>query len=210
MLQNINAHLERKIKKCFVGDVSFASHGGTLSVICSKEVLLDLVCYLGSDLEFKFTMLIDIFAVDYPELEKRFEVNYCLLSVEKNYRINIKVSVEDGVAVSSLCDIFGNALWLEREVWDMHGVKFSGNHDLRRILTDYGFLGHLLRKDFPLSGHEEVRYDIVKAKVIYEPLNLVQEYRDFDFVSPWEGVSTTLPGDEKASQEVVESNGRKN
>jgi NADH-quinone oxidoreductase subunit C len=200
MLQNINDYLEKKVKACFLDDTSFFVHSGILSITCSREKLLELVRYLKDDLEFKFNMLIDVFAVDYPELSKRFEINYCFLSIEKNYRVNIKVHVEDGVPVKSLCSIYKNALWLEREVWDMHGVKFMNNPDLRRILTDYGFEGHPLRKDFPLSGFNEVRYDIIKEQVVYEPLSLVQEYRDFDFISPWEGIEKTLPGDEKAKK----------
>ncbi len=205
MLQNINDYLEKKVKTCFLNDTSFFVHSGVLSIVCSKERILDLVRYLHQDLEFKFNMLIDIFAVDYPELSKRFEINYCFLSVEKNYRVNLKLSVEDGESVPSLCPIYKNALWLEREVWDMHGVKFVNNPDLRRILTDYGFEGHPLRKDFPLSGFNEVRYDIIKEQVVYEPLSLVQEYRDFDFISPWEGVEKTLPGDEKAKKGIVDN-----
>jgi NADH-quinone oxidoreductase subunit C len=206
MLQNINDYLRKKIKKCFVNDVTFAEYNNILSVTCTKEKILALIHYLKTDIEFRFTMLIDVFAVDYPELLNRFEINYCLLSIEKNYRINIKVNVEDGVDMPSIYYIYKNAGWLEREVWDMHGVKFSNNPDLRRILTDYGFEGHPLRKDFPLSGYNEVRYDLVKEEVVYEPLNLVQEYRDFDFISPWEGVVKELPGDEKAAQNIKESN----
>jgi NADH-quinone oxidoreductase subunit C len=209
MLQNINEYIEKKLKKRFLGGLEFIEYSKVLSVICSSTKLLEIIQYLNSDLEFKFSMLIDIFAVDYPESAERFEVNYCLLSVEKNYRVNVKVRVKDGDALPSLSVLYKNSVWLEREVWDMHGVKFKNNPDLRRILTDYGFDGHPLRKDFPLSGYKEVRYDVVKEKVVYEPLNLVQEYRDFDFVSPWEGIEKTLPGDEKATQQMLEQNERK-
>ena len=208
MLQNINDYLEQKVKKCFAHDISFAEHSGILSILCSKNVLVELVHYLNSDLEFRFTMLIDIFAVDYPELPQRFEINYCFLSVEKNYRVNVKIKITDGEKIPSLSFMYKNAVWLEREVWDMHGVKFYNNPDLRRLLTDYGFQGHPLRKDFPLSGYNEVRYDLVEEKVVYEPLDLVQEYRDFDFVSPWEGVDSQLPGDEKANQKMREQNNK--
>ncbi len=204
MLQNINDYLEQKVKKCFAHNASFVSHSGILSILCGRDRLVELVHYLNSNLEFKFTMLIDVFAVDYPELLNRFEINYCFLSVEKNYRVNVKVQIKDGEKVPSLSAMYRNAVWLEREVWDMHGVKFSDHPDLRRLLTDYGFEGHPLRKDFPLSGYTEVRYDAIQEKVISEPLTLVQEYREFDFVSPWEGIDRELPGDEKANQEVME------
>lgn len=204
MLQNINDYLEQKVKKCFAHNVSFARHSGVLSVLCGRDKLVEVVHYLSSDLEFKFTMLVDAFAVDYPELSHRFEINYCFLSVEKNYRVNVKVKIKDGEDVPSLSSMYKNSVWLEREVWDMYGVKFSDNPDLRRLLTDYGFKGHPLRKDFPLSGYSEVRYDAIQEKVISEPVNLVQEYREFDFVSPWEGIDRQLPGDEKASEKVRE------
>ena len=209
MLQNINDYLEQKLKKRFLKSIRFAEHSGVLSIICDANNLLEVVQYLNSDLEFRFSMLIDIFAVDYPKNLERFEVNYCFLSVEKNYRVNIKVNVKDGVSIPSLSFLYKNAVWLEREVWDMNGIKFKDSPDLRRILTDYGFEGHPLRKDFPLSGYKEVRYDIVENKVVYEPLNLVQEYREFDFINPWEGGEKTLPGDEKADVQEVGYNGRK-
>lgn len=208
MLQNINDHLEKKLRNSFSKNLSFVRYFDVLSIICPKERLIEVVHYLNSNLEFRFTMLIDIFAVDYPESLKRFEVNYCFLSVEKNYRVNIKVKISDEESIPSLSSLYKNAGWLEREVWDMHGVRFENNPDLRRILTDYGFEGHPLRKDFPMSGYKEVRYDINKEKVVYEPLNLVQEYRDFDFESPWRGTDVVLPGDEKATQEIIEKDGK--
>lgn len=143
-------------------------------------------------------ILTDLFAVDYLESETRFEVIYNLLSPSHNFRVFVHSRLRDQEQICSIVDIFSNAQWFEREIWDMYGVKFKGNDDLRRILTDYGFEGHPLRKDFPLTGYKEVRYDPAKQEVAYEPVNLTQEYRVFDFLSPWEGPNYPLPGDEKA------------
>lgn len=149
-----------------------------------------------------FKQLIDLFVVDYPQREARFEVNYNLLSLKSNIRAVVKVQVDESQPVPSVVNLFSAAGWFEREAWDMYGVRFEGNPDLRRILTDYGFEGHPLRKDFPLTGYKEVRYDIEKKRVVYEPVTLQQEFRNFDFLSPWEGSDYTLPGDEKATKEV--------
>ena len=145
-----------------------------------------------------FKQLIDLTAVDYPDEEKRFEIVYQLLSLKFNVRATVKLCVENS-AVPSVVKIFGDANWLEREVFDMYGVKFKKHPDLRRILTDYGFEGHPQRKDFPLTGYVELRYDEEQQRVVYEPVKLHQEYRNFDYVSPWEGTEYILPGDEKAS-----------
>ena len=150
-----------------------------------------------------FKQLIDICGVDYPARVKRFEVVYQLLSLRRNQRIRVKVRVSDMVAVPSITEIYSNAEWFEREAWDMYGVRFENNPDLRRILTDYGFEGHPQRKDFPLTGYKEVRYDPEKQRVVYEPVVLDQEFRNFDFVSPWEGTEYVLPGDEKATDEAA-------
>ena len=131
--------------------------------------------------------MIDLFAVDYPEHPKRFEVNYHLLSIKNNSRINVKIEFGENELVPSVVDLFSTAGWLEREAWDMYGVIFEGNPDLRRILTDYGFEGHPMRKDFPLTGYKEIAYDPEQRKVVYRPVNLTQEFRSFDFTSPWEG-----------------------
>ena len=146
--------------------------------------------------ELKFEMLLDITAVDYPQRSKRFELIYNLLSLKNRLRIRVKIFLNDNEIVPSISKLYKSACWYEREVWDMYGVSFSHNNDLRRILTDYGFEGHPLRKDFPLTGFVELRYDETKKKVIYSKVKLTQDYRNFDFLSPWEGGS--LPGDEKA------------
>jgi NADH-quinone oxidoreductase subunit C len=149
-----------------------------------------------------FKQLIDLFGVDYPQQGQRFEVNYNLLSLKNNVRAVVKVNVDEAQTVPSVVNLYAAAGWYEREVWDMYGVRFEGNPDLRRILTDYGFEGHPLRKDFPLTGYKEVRYDVEKKRVVYEPVELQQEFRNFDFISPWEGTDYVLPGDEKATKDV--------
>ncbi len=155
--------------------------------------------FLRDDSQCAFTQLIDLCGVDYPQRPLRFNVVYHLLSMTKNQRIRIKLQAGEETRVPSVTDLFDTANWFEREAFDMYGILFSGHPDLRRILTDYGFDGFPLRKDFPLTGHVEVRYDDDQKKVVYEPVSLVQEFRDFDFESPWEGVAVSLPGNEKAS-----------
>lgn len=162
------------------------------------ENIVNVLSFLERDKKSQFHMLISICGVDYPERTDRFEVVYNLLSLTLNHRIKVKINVKANDIVSSISSIFKNASWYEREVWDMFGVMFKGNPDLRRILTDYGFEGHPLRKDFPLTGHTEVRYDIEKKSVVYEKVHLPQEFRNFDLTSPWEGSIYELPGDEKA------------
>jgi len=146
--------------------------------------------------DLNFEMLLDITAVDYPQRSKRFELVYNLLSLKNHLRLRVKIFLNDNEIVPSISKLYKSASWYEREVWDMYGISFSGNNDLRRILTDYGFEGHPLRKDFPLTGFVELRYDEAKKKVVYSKVKLTQDYRNFDFLSPWEG--GTLPGDEKA------------
>ena len=153
---------------------------------------------LRDDRQAAFTQLIDLTAVDYPDRKHRFDIIYQMLSMQNNMRLRLVAAVGEGQAVPSATGAFLAANWAEREVWDMFGIFFSGHPDLRRLLTDYGFEGHPLRKDFPLTGHVEVRYDDDQKKVVYEPVTLVQEFRDFDFESPWEGARGVLPGDEKA------------
>ena len=162
--------------------------------------VVDLLSFLKTDKRFQFHMLMSISGVDYPQRELRFDVVYNLLSLTRNTRLRLSIQASDKTFVPSVTGIFDSACWYEREVWDLYGVMFKNNPDLRRILTDYGFEGHPLRKDFPLSGHTEVRYDITKKEVLYEKVNLTQEFRNFDFTSPWEGGSYVLPGDEKASK----------
>lgn len=152
-----------------------------------KKNLSEVLHILKDDQELQFTILTDITACDYPDRDERFELIYNLLSLKYNIRVIIKISLDFAESIDSIHKIFSAAIWYEREIWDMFGIKFNNNPDLRRILTDYGFSGHPLRKDFPVFGYNEVRYDENQKKVIYEPVNLQQEYRNFDFVSPWEG-----------------------
>jgi NADH-quinone oxidoreductase subunit C len=167
-------------------------------LVVSPAGLLESLKFLRDDAELKFEQLIDICGADYPQKTKRFAVIYNLLSVVANLRLRVKTFVADGDLVPSAVSLFSSAGWFERETFDMYGVVFDGNPDLRRILTDYGFEGHPLRKDFPLTGYSEVRYDPETQKVIYEPVKLEQAFRQFDFSSPWEAAKYVLPGDEKA------------
>ena len=167
--------------------------------------LLRLIQFLKEDQNCKFNILIDICGVDYPEKDKRFEIVYHFLSLSVNRRIRVKLMTDEEAKVPSIVDLFPSAGWYEREVYDLFGVIFSGNTDLRRLLTDYGFKGHPLRKDFHLTGYVEVRYDEEQKRVIYEPVKLTQEFRNFDFVSPWEGMNRILPGDERAEELAKEN-----
>ena len=170
---------------------------GELTVRATVSGLRRLVTYLRDNAACAFTTLIDITAVDWPERDDRFDVVYHFLSMPQNQRVRIRISVAEDEVVPSITDLYPSANWYEREVFDMYGVMFSGHPDLRRILTDYGFRGYPLRKDFPTTGYSEVRYDETRKRVVYEPVTLVQEYRLFDFMSPWEGARYILPGDEK-------------
>lgn len=161
-----------------------------------QDKLLELLILLRNDGDLSFKILTDISAIDYPERSIRFEILYNLLSLKINQRLLIKVAVSEHDVAPSSCDIFMASNWYEREIWDMFGISFDNHPDLRRILTDYGFEGHPLRKDFPLTGRVEVRYDQTQQKVIYEPVKLTQEYRNFEFMSPWQGTNYQLPGDE--------------
>lgn len=175
---------------------------GELALTCAPDQLLKVMKFLRNDSNCRFEMLIDICGVDYPDREKRFDAVYNLLSLKHNYRIRVKVAVSEDESVPSLVALYPCAGWFEREAYDLYGIFFEGNPDLRRILTDYGFEGHPFRKDFPLTGYVEVRYDENQKRVVYEPVKLQQEFRRFDFESPWEGMlhpRRPLPGDEKAS-----------
>ena len=165
---------------------------GQLFIEIDIEALYSTILYLKTNNKCRFKQLIDITAVDYPEKEKRFKLVYLLLSHENNLRILININIDEKISVPSITKIFPSANWMEREVFDMYGISFKDHPDLRRILTDYGFKGYPLRKDFPLTGHTEVRYSEDKKKVIYEPVKLDQEYRHFDFESPWEGTKYIL------------------
>jgi NADH-quinone oxidoreductase subunit C len=173
---------------------------GELSFTVKREGIVE-ACRMLRD-EFEYQQLMEIAGVDYPQREERFEVVYHLLSLTRNHRIRLRVSADEASPVPSVTGLWPVAGWLEREVFDMYGVMFEGNDDLRRILTDYGFRGHPFRKDFPLSGHVELRYSEEQKRVVYEPVRLPQDFRAFDFLSPWEGAEYILPGDEKASPQA--------
>ena len=178
--KKINSELTTKINSSRINHEQ-------LEIQIDKESLLDVIIFLKKNDSTKFRQLIDITAVDYIGSENRFKMIYLLLSHEYNLRINITFSINENEVVNSLTKIFPSANWMEREVFDMYGIKFNDHPDLRRILTDYGFSGHPLRKDFPITGHSEVRYSEDKKKVVYEPVKLEQNYRNFDYASPWEG-----------------------
>lgn len=171
---------------------------GELAIVTTRDNLSAVMKLLRDDSNCQFKVLIDVTAADYPEREERFEIVYNLLSLSHNQRIRVKASTDENTPVPSVVPLFSAAGWFEREVWDMFGVFFTDHPDLRRMLTDYGFEGHPLRKDFPLTGYVEVRYDDEQKRVVYEPVKLVQDFRNFDFESPWEGIQHVLPGDEKA------------
>jgi NADH-quinone oxidoreductase subunit C len=171
---------------------------GELTVTVKPEAIVDFMRFLHDDARLAFESLIDVCGVDWPQRAQRFDVVYHLLSPRKNKRIRVKVMTEEEAPVPSVTPVYPGADWFEREAYDLYGILFTGHPDLRRILTDYGFDGYPLRKDFPLTGYVEVRYDDEQKRVIYEPVKLVQEFRDFDFLSPWEGTDYVLPGDEKA------------
>jgi NADH-quinone oxidoreductase subunit C len=171
-----------------------------LTVSVHAEGITRVLSFLRDDVNCRFKQLMDICGVDYPERSPRFEVVYTLLSLTNNNRIRVKVRTAEDSPVPTVTGIFSSANWWEREAWDLFGIYFTDHPDLRRILTDYGFEGHPLRKDFPLTGYVEIRYDDEKKRVVYEPVKLTQEFRSFDFLSPWEGVQRLLPGDEKAEE----------
>jgi NADH-quinone oxidoreductase subunit C len=171
---------------------------GELTLTVPLSHLESMIEFLRDDAACRFSSLVDITAVDHPERVARFDVVYHFLSMYRNHRIRVKVAVREDEMAPSIHKLHPSANWFEREVFDMFGILFSGHPDLRRLLTDYGFRGHPLRKDFPTTGYVEVRYDEAQKRVVYEPVKLVQEYRQFDFMSPWEGAEYILPGDQKA------------
>ncbi len=173
---------------------------GELTLTVARDRIVETLTFLRDDPKCQFVVLIDLCGVDYPARAERFEVVYHLLAPRLNRRIRVKVAASEDTPVPSVVDVFPAANWYEREAYDMYGIVFSGHPDLRRILTDYGFQGYPLRKDFPLTGHVEVRYDDELKRVVYEPVKLTQEFRRFDFESPWEAPDYVLPGDEKASR----------
>ncbi|WP_039017082.1 NADH-quinone oxidoreductase subunit C [Halocynthiibacter namhaensis] len=193
-LNELGAYLELKQPDAVIG---YEINHGELTVDVAPTGIVTLVEFLKNDARCKFSSLIDITAVDYPSRDKRFDMVYHFLSMYQNHRIRLRSQLREDEMIASIVDVHPSANWFEREVFDMFGILFSGHPDLRRILTDYGFRGHPLKKDFPTTGYTEVRYDEELKRVVYEPVNLVQEYRQFDFMSPWEGAEYILPGDEK-------------
>ena len=196
-LKELGAHIELRRPDCVLG---WSVEHGELTVEVTPTTLPEFVEFLKTDGTCRFSTLVDITGIDHPERERRFDVVYHCLSMYQNQRIRVKAAGRDTETVPSIIEQFPSSNWFEREVFDMFGILFSGHPDLRRILTDYGFRGYPLRKDFPTTGYTEVRYDETQKRVVYEPVSLVQEYRQFDFMSPWEGAEYVLPGDEKNEQ----------
>ena len=196
-LEELSSHIDAKLPGAVL-ERTIAL--GELTLVVAPADIVRALTALRDDTQCLFEVLVDICGVDYPEREKRFDVVYHLLSPRRNQRIRIKCEADEDAAVPSAVDVFPAANWFEREAYDMYGILFSGHPDLRRLLTDYGFQGHPLRKDFPLTGYVEVRYDDAQKRVVYEPVRLTQEFRSFDFMSPWEGVEYVIPGDEKANK----------
>ena len=193
-LQRLSGHVAGSLGAAVAqADIRF----GELTVLVVRDEIVPALIWLRDDPQCRFEVLLDICGVDYPARPERFDVVYHLLSPRQNQRIRIKLTTDDKSAVPSVVEVFPAANWFEREAYDMYGILFSGHPDLRRILTDYGFEGYPMRKDFPLTGYVEVRYDDEQKRVVYEPVRLNQEFRSFDFESPWEGTDYVLPGDEK-------------
>ena len=200
-LDELKSHIEEELD---LASITAEFQKDELCITVPREDICKALTFLRDDQECLFTILIDITAVDFPDRTERFEVVYNLLSMRMNQRIRVKLSTADMLPVPSVTGVFSVAGWLEREVWDMYGIFFAGHSDLRRILTDYGFDGHPLRKDFPLTGYVEVRYCEEQKRVVYEPVELTQDFRAFDYLSPWEGMTDIqLPGDEKGTIPMV-------
>ena len=199
-LEQLGAHVGQH---CSAAVTAVDLAGGELTLSTTPDGVLTLLAFLRDDPGCLFKSCVDICGVDFPERDLRFDVVYHLLSLKANRRVRVRLAVDDATAVPSATGLWPSAGWYEREAWDMYGIFFAGHPDLRRILTDYGFEGHPLRKDFPLTGYVELRYDEEQKRVVYEPVKLTQDFRSFDFLSPWEGMTPTrplLPGDEKATQ----------
>ena len=196
-LKELGTHIELKRPDCVLGwDIALDE----LTIDVAPSNIEGFVEFLRNDATCKFSTLVDITGVDYPERAKRFDVVYHFLSMYQNQRIRLRCALREDEMIPSITNVRPSANWFEREVFDMFGIIFSGHPDMRRLLTDYGFRGYPLRKDFPTTGYTEVRYDEVQKRVVYEPVKLVQEYRQFDFMSPWEGANYILPGDEKKEE----------
>ncbi|MGI9356789.1 MAG: NADH-quinone oxidoreductase subunit C [Rhizobiaceae bacterium] len=198
-LVDMKAHLEEKLEgKIDTAEIAFDE----LNLTTNTSGVIPVLRFLRDDAQAQFACLVDICGVDYPERRDRFDVVYHLLSPKQNMRVRVKLTTDTETPVPSVIDVFPGADWFEREAYDLYGILFTGHPDLRRLLTDYGFEGHPLRKDFPLTGFSEVRYDDAQKRVVYEPVELRQEFRNFDFLSPWEGTDYVLPGDEKAEEKA--------
>ena len=200
MDENLNELAEQISSGLGEAIIGFTVTNGELRVDARADRVVQVMTYLRDNSGCQFKALMDVTAVDWPARSPRFDVVYHLLSIRLNQRVRVAVKTDEETPVPSVSEVYSVANWFERETWDMYGIMFSGHPDLRRILTDYGFEGHPLRKDFPLTGHVEVRYDDEQKRVIYEPVTLTQEFRRFDFMSPWEGAQYLLPGDEKSSE----------
>jgi NADH-quinone oxidoreductase subunit C len=196
-LRDLGDYIEAALSEAVIA-VDLA--GDELVVKVHRERIVRVLTFLRDDVNCQFKQLMDVCGADYPEREGRFEIVYNLLSLTHNQRIRVKLQTDARSPVPTVTGVFNSANWWERETWDMYGVYFRDHPDLRRILTDYGFEGHPLRKDFPLTGYVEVRYDDLEKRVVYEPVKLTQDFRSFDFLSPWEGIQAQLPGDEKAEK----------
>ncbi len=196
-LNKLGTYLTGKLGPKLVG---FEVALGELSIDVKRDAIPEVIAFLRDDERCRFGCLIDLCGVDYPEREERFDVVYHFLSPWLNHRIRVRTKAGEETPVPSIVPLFPAANWFEREAYDLYGILFDGHPDLRRILTDYGFQGHPLRKDFPLTGFVELRYDDQLKRVVYEPVKLMQEFRTFDFLSPWEGMDTAIPGDEKAGE----------
>jgi NADH-quinone oxidoreductase subunit C len=196
-LNELDAHISDRLTNS-VTSTSIAH--GELTLTVARDKIVEALTLLRDDSACKFEVLIDICGVDYPERRERFDVVYHLLSPRLNQRVRVKITTDETAPVASVNNVFPAANWYEREAYDLYGIRFTGHPDLRRILTDYGFQGYPMRKDFPLTGYVEVRYDDEKKRVVYEPVKLTQEFREFDFESPWEGPNYVLPDDEKAGR----------
>ena len=196
-LVDLGEHIARSLGTAILSqEVAF----GELTLTAERNEIVAIATFLRDDPRCRFVSFVDVCGADYPAREERFDVVYHFMSPYLNHRVRVKVTTDDATPVPSITGVFAGAEWFEREAYDLYGILFSGHGDLRRILTDYGFDGHPLRKDFPTTGFVEVRYDEERKRVVYEPVKLMQEYRSFDYLSPWEGTDYVLPGDEKAKQ----------
>jgi NADH-quinone oxidoreductase subunit C len=205
-MDNALKELGDYVSAALPGDIARAEllHG-ELVLTAKRDAIVKVLTFLRDDARCEFQLLVDLCGADYPDRPQRFEVVYNLLSLTQNRRVRVKVETDEETPVSSVVSVYSVANWFERETWDLYGIFFEDHPDLRRLLTDYGFDGHPMRKDFPLTGYVEVRYDDEQKRVVYEPVKLTQEFRTFDFLSPWEGMTkVVLPGDEKAKDQQGE------